>query len=153
MKKLLFILFLFPVFVFGQYDSLSEIVKQPLKIDTATVYSETGIVDFNFRAGNFLAAGSAFLFVGAVIQIANPLRNFTYPHEDPKLQSHIRENAEAFEKFNKTTKSLNIVSWSAIGISSVLCITSGILYAKQVKLRKNVKIYASPTIATIQLNF
>jgi len=182
MKKLLFVLFLLPIVCFGQVSNISDSkTKQqkrdsianadfnkkldayigvemlnpvqyttPIFVDTAVVFTETGILDFNRKVGSSLITSGAFLLVGTTLHVINSSlkspNSKDFPPDGKKYNS-------AYESFLSIQKTLNIMGLTSFGISSIFFITSGVLYAKQIQLRKNIKIISSPNMTTVQLNF
>jgi len=147
MKKLLLILLLCPIFVFGQ--SLTEIISDPIKVDTATVYTETGILDFNKSVGRCLWAGGTFLFIGTVTNVIS----FSVKPKSLENYNGIESYDKYIDKFAKNQKAATIVGWSSIGLSAVLFFSGGVIYAKQDKMRKGVVIRGGTNSISLSYKF
>jgi hypothetical protein len=145
MKKIAFILLLCPILTFGQ--SLIEILNDPTKVDTATVYTETGILDFNRSVGQSLSSGGAFLLLGTVTTIITVKTPAFYTKKYAELSQEYAD----YQK--KVRLGFEIASYTFYGVSAACFITAGILYQKQIKLRKNVKINASPVNLSLTYTF
>jgi hypothetical protein len=148
MKKLLFVLFLIPFLANAQNQSSqhrkinADLIIEPLVVDTATVYTETGNLYFNKAVGNSIIAGGTFLMLGTVSSIVASFAKFDKGTLTPDPQAAA----------NKRT-AWSAVGYSFYGLSAICFITSGFQYNAQLNKRKNLEIRTSPTSVTMSYNF
>jgi len=148
MKKLLLLLFTLPLFCFGQ-EGLNSIYDYNTTLDTAVVYTPTGILDFNKSVGNCFVAGGTFLFLGALTNVIS----FSVKPKTPENYTGIDKYDKYVERFNKNQRAFTIVGWSFIGLSAILFASGGILYIKQDQIRKCVVIRGSVNSLSLLYKF
>jgi hypothetical protein len=145
MKKLLFIITLLPMYVFGQF---TDKTGDTIYLHKATVYSQTGVFEHNKNVGASLIVGGVTMCIGAGIHVVNSLIKLNIPDTYGELTTQ-----DEIDNFERTKRNLNIAGWSFIGIASAAFITGGILYIKQNKLRGTVDIRVSPTSLSARYRF
>ena len=106
MKKLLLVILLVPMIAFGQdFGVAMSTPREPMTVDTAIVYTPTGILDFNKSVGNCLIAGGAFAINGITMNLINA---YAIPKRRNAINEEIANLSNDILKMNNRILEINM---------------------------------------------